>query len=122
MNETQTREQWLASLKVGDQVAIPRGMSGEYRVVYVAEVTKQHIILSTREKYRRTNGKAVGADKWSSDYIEEVTPAVLAANKRRKLESAVWSELVKLQNINVVHSLSNERLEELLAVLKKQGE
>lgn len=120
MNETQTCEEWLASLKPGDQVANQRGMSGEYRVLTVAQVTKQHVILNTFEKYRLTNGKAVGTDKWSSDYIEEVTPDVLAAIERRKLESAVWSELIKLQNINVVRGLSNERLEELLAALKRR--
>lgn len=122
MNETQTREEWLASLKPGDQVANQHGMSGDYSVYIVGQITKQHVILTTGAKYRLTNGRAVSADKWSSDYIEEVTPDVVAAIKRRNLESAVWSELIKLQNINVVRSLSNERLEGLLAVLEKQGE
>lgn len=117
MDTTQTHEEWLASLKAGDQVAIRAGMSRSYSLYSVAQRTKQHIILNTGTKYRVSDGRSLTSDK----SIEEVTPAVLAAIKRSNLENAVWSEIVKISNINVVCKMSDEALEEILAVLKKHG-
>lgn len=119
MNAT---DEWLANLKPGDQVAIHVGMSRNYHLLTVSQRTKLHIILSTGAKYRVASGRAVDAGKWGSSYIEEVTPQVIAAIKRQKLEDAVWSALVKLENVNVVRALSDARLEELLAVLTKHSE
>ena len=117
-----TREEWLARLKPGDQVAIQTGRSGDYNLYNVIERTRYHIVLSTGSKYKATNGRYINAGKWDSNSIEEVTPQILTAMKRRKLENDVWSAFCKLDNINVVRKLSNERLEELLAVLSKHSE
>lgn len=120
MNETQTREEWLASLKPGDQVATYYRYTG-YTLHEVAKRTPSgRIVLTTGKQYSKDGGE-MGGDKWSSDRLEEVTPQVLANIKHRQLVSAVSSEVAKL-NVNVVAKMDDARLEELLAVLKKQGE
>lgn len=119
MNETTTREAWLASLKAGDQVAMQHYTAG-YHLSTVKRVTPAgRIVLENGDQFS-PNGTEITSSKWGRWHLEEVTPEILASIKRERLVNEVYHELDKISNINVVRKLSNERLEELLAVLRKE--
>lgn len=115
MSTTQTHEEWLASLKACDQVAISHRYAG-YKLYEVAKRTPSGRIVLTNGNQYKPNGYKMGD---YSENLQEATPEVLASIQRDKLISAVYGELDKISNINVVKKMSNERLEELLAVLRK---
>lgn len=114
---TQTHEEWLASLKPGDEVAMHHYTAG-YQLERVKKVTSTgRITLENGDQYR-PDGTEITSSKWGKWHLAEPTPEVLAKIKRVDLISAVHNELERL-NINCLKLLSDERLEELLAVLRK---
>lgn len=113
------RQKWLDSLKSGDRVATYQHHVG-YSVFVVARRTPSgRILLSTGVQLNKNGEEISPASKWSRLHLEEVTSDVVATIRRDNLVSTVYGEMSKL-TINEVRKMSNERLEELLAVLRKE--
>lgn len=113
---TTTREEWLASLKAGDQVAIRSSFVG-YEVHDVAKRTPSgQIVLKDGTRFDKTGYEMRNIASWNKSVLYEVTPQVLSERERRRLRN----DIDRLLDGRVLDRLSNERLEELLAVLRKQ--
>ena len=69
-------ENWLTSLKVGDEVALYQGYAGRSRVDTVARITATQIILTGRVRIRRSTGRELGACGLSRATIRELTPSL----------------------------------------------
>ena len=82
---------WLASLKVGDEVAVRYGRwgAGHYTIYRIERVTSTQLV-STRQsfrpvevRFRKSDGRVIGDDGYNR--IEPVTNDVREANEREKL-------------------------------------
>lgn len=76
------------NLKVGDMVVETLGFSGE-RIGKVERITKTQVVLDTGGKYRRTNGRQVGADKWSNSHIVPASEADIIRVRMRNMRDAI---------------------------------
>lgn len=74
---------WLESLKEGDEVMIPGRYGAPPSFVKVTKITPTQIVIG-RDRYRRTNGRQVGRDAWSSTFIVEPTQE---GRERHEMES-----------------------------------
>jgi len=69
---------WLEELKPGDLVAIPISYSrGRHMVERVDRVTATQIIVGHR-KYRKSDGRPIPYDGWSSVSLCKATPEIVA--------------------------------------------
>lgn len=97
MRETVSRENWLKSLKVGDEVAVPIGFSGKRWNIYRLTHATANFVLISNTKFRRSDGWAVGRDTWSSNQIQPVTDEIRHAKERDALIMAltrvIWESL-----------------------------
>ena len=112
-------EEWLSLLKEGDQVAVS-GSGNVPRLAHVQSRTRTRISLDNGSVFNAKTGWKISSDHWAHESINPVTPAVMARIAREKLEDAVWSELTKIRNINVLRKLSDERLTAILAALQEK--
>ena len=96
---------WLASLKVGDQVAVRYGRwgSGAYTIFCIERVTSTQLV-STRQsfrpvevRFRKSDGRVIGEDGYNR--IEPVTSEVLEVNERDKLTT--WLTLLKANTLSL---------------------
>ena len=94
---------WLEQLKPGDAVIVDRGRQGQ-DIEHVSRLTATQIILRVGQgesRYRKKDGKSLGASTWSINYLCEPTDMALAfteqANRRRRLLAQMsqmdWSKL-----------------------------
>lgn len=96
---------WLASLKVGDQVAVRYGRwgAGSYTIFRIERVTSTQLV-STRQsfrpvevRFRKSDGRVIGDDGYNR--IEPVTKEVREANEREKLTT--WLTLLKANSLSL---------------------
>lgn len=122
--DTTTREEWLASLKPGDQVAIQRGVSGRGKYI-LATLVK--VPTSPRGRFITDNGTQFGPDgrewastsqEWTKDRLVEVTPELVEGIKKSDLVSSTLG-IMRGTGHAQLDALSIEALEEISAVLKK---
>lgn len=112
-------QQWLASLKEGDEVVVRS--YGNDCLDTIQKITPTRQFLLSHNKRFNSNGRKTTKEKWGGAWLAPVTDEVRAQLTREKIVSEVWSEICKL-NINDVRKLSDERLKEILAVLKQAPE
>lgn len=74
---------WLASLKVGDEVAV---YGWTPQVGRIEAVHKIHFVVN-KTKYRRDSGRSAGDDYYNRTHIEPVTPEFLHDIKVRRAKS-----------------------------------
>ena len=96
---------WLAALKAGDTVAIPYGFC-DHQLAKVTHTTTTQVHIGST-KYRRKDGRVIGGDCWSRNYIAEPTDEIIADIKERGLRR-------ELADIN----WKNQTADTLEAVLK----
>lgn len=103
----------LSDLAVGDEVAIQAGMSRDYSVYPIREISAKGIItISTGNKYRPDGTPLAKGEKWHRpNPIEPVTDEIRAAMRKKRLVSRMsglnynhWQamDLEKLEAINAV--------------------
>lgn len=113
------REEWLASLKARDQVVVTNGTVAMEDLGEVAKRTPSGQIVLTNGNRFDKHGHEIGAAGWNRLTLFEVTPEKREKIKHNTLANNVHTAISRLDNINRLRSLSNERLEELLATLNK---
>lgn len=109
------KDAWVATLKVGDKVAVRRRWDSEYDIYSVSAVTpsgRVRVPVSDSAFWEfNPNGWLRGADPWNQTCIEPVTEQVLTANRKAKLLHKVarvdWSR-VKLSVLEQVAALVAE--------------
>lgn len=96
--------EWLASLKVGDEVVI-RGRHDS--LSRVTRFTGTQIIAS-RCRFRKRDGRMVAADCWNSSSLVQPTPEIRnkirQVNLARKMGGVTWS-LMPLDVLTAVDNL-----------------
>ncbi len=83
-------EKTLSDLKSGDEVAIRAGMSRNYHLHTIKEVSRGIITLQNGKRYRASNGSSLTKEKGRysvHDRIELVTDQVRLANRKDELAS-----------------------------------
>jgi hypothetical protein len=107
------RAAWLATLNVGDRVAVNVGSFTPVWLFYTVErFTKLHVVLTSGGKCRRADGGIVGSNRYSR--IEPVTREILDAerDRRRRHEALSVVEAVRWREV------STETLEAVAVLLK----
>lgn len=90
---------WLQSLKPGDFV-IASGRHDHLRTV--ARITPTTIILNNETKFRRKDGKQIGADVWYPVWLDQPTDERVHAIKLAKLRQFLQSQNWRLCSDTVV--------------------
>jgi len=107
---------FLANLKVGDKVIVTERFDDAIRVI--TRLTKTQIIVGQSAKFWKKDGRLVGCNDWSSNYIEEVTE-----EKARVIHKKTVIKNIKYLASNVtLDLLSIDALESVLRVLRKAKE
>ena len=77
----------LADVKVGDEVALRQGISEDYHLLTVKEISRGIITLVNGNRYRISNGSPVAkGDRWyRPSSIEPVTDRIRQIRKRESL-------------------------------------
>lgn len=95
MTPTPTRN-WLMELKVGDYVAYPVGFADGLTTEKVSRVTATLIFVGNT-KYRRSDGRQVGASVWDRtgliELTEEVKEAIFRQRVIAKLQRLSWKDV-----------------------------
>lgn len=105
-------KEWLASLKVGDKVAI--SIRNGYRIGEVSRLTKTQIVLKDGNKFNRESGYLVGRNACNQPvYIQSITDEILKEWRRNWLLKEFYNYDIK--------QISNENLEKIVALLKELG-
>lgn len=106
------RQQWLASIKPGDEVYDGRG------IVKVARCTATQIIVTNgryETRYRRSDGDMVGRDQWATGCIQELTPTL-----RNKVEKAALLARFRQASSKVsVDTFTLDKLRRLVEMLEE---
>lgn len=105
-------KEWLANLKVGDEVVVDSSTSlcGGLSIVKVERLTKTLISVSDGRRYRRSDGIAPG-DGYSRSHIEEPTDEI--REKIRRQKSATWLSRVKWDQ------LPTQTLSQVIEIVQK---
>lgn len=109
---SQSDAEWLAGLKVGDEVAVPRRWDG-YSIYTVIHATPTQIHAGYG-KYRRKDGYEMGASRYGR--IEPVTDEIRADIRRREV-IGLFLEAAERKN---VQTLPTHRIEAALALLQPE--
>lgn len=111
--ETQTREEWLAGLKVGDEVALTDIFDGTVQIVPIKAETKTTWKVS-EGSFSKRNGRPTGLGPW--EQIAQASDAKRAAAYQHSLRL----ELQRLVDGNL-DTYSTATLEAAIAVLKGES-
>lgn len=108
------RDEWLTSLKGGDQVVVHRGVwAGPTIDAVKRRLSSGGFVLSNGDRYNKRGHDTDGR------HLEPVTPKILAEIEHRELVSEVNGLISRLNNVNVVKKLSNDVLRNIAVTLKK---
>ena len=87
------KDEWVATLRPGDRVAIRRKWEPTYDIYRVASVTPSGRVRVAPSESATwefgPDGWLRGADQWSHARIEPITQYVLDANRRAKLRERI---------------------------------
>jgi len=87
------KDEWVATLKPGDKVAVRSRWDGAYAIYSVASVTPSgRVRVALRDGVNwefNPDGWLRGADPWNLTRIEPVTQRVLDANRRIMLRGRI---------------------------------
>ena len=114
MNENEHND-WLASLKVGDEVVEYGGFTSKPMCVSKIERVTPTQLIVNRGRYYRKNGRLVGSDPYCPGHIGEATPKNReAVEKRLIVQRAIvfqWStlDMVELRALDAVMTSTKAR-------------
>lgn len=110
-----TNNEWLESLKPGDEVAVTnRGGDGYYGIYKVTRTTRTLIfvsVLGTEHAFKKLDGRERSI--WGEKYIEQVTPEIRERSRRMAL---IFIILCK-EN---VFRLPTDKLEKIYEIIKDE--
>jgi hypothetical protein len=111
-NEREQRQQWLNSLKVGDEVAVDQGkFSRKYAILTIEKITPtRRFRLSGVSEVFDNTGREMGAGAWGSDHMEPITDAI-------RESAARYAALEHIKKINF-SALSTQQLLDVLKVIQ----
>jgi hypothetical protein len=103
--------EWLASLKVGDEVAIqPGGWDQTQRISRVTRITKTQFVCGS-ERFRKSDGWAPGSG-WSRPNIvkptQEMRDKIEAARLRTKIKNAATDSTTTLATLRAMAAALKE--------------
>ncbi len=109
-------QKMLADVKVGDEVALRQGISEDYHLLTVKEISRGIITLMNGERYRVANGTPMAkGDRWyRPSSIEPVTDRIRQIRKKARLVSKLSA-----LNHNDWKGLDIETLEAIAAIIWK---
>jgi len=111
--EHKAHQEWLASLKVGDQVVTEYSRySGRFQILTIERFTQTQGVCQSGVRFRREDGRLVGTGYGS---ITPVTNEVLEANELSRLQE--W-----LLRISHHKEIRNHELAKLRAMKKTYDE
>jgi hypothetical protein len=88
-------EEWLASLKPGDEVFV-FSTGGSSYIAKVERLTSTQVMVGGR-RFNRKSGRSVGSTAWHHAYLQELTPELRRrreiAERRTTLRYADWQNL-----------------------------
>lgn len=102
--------EWLASLKPGDEVATPRRLGHRAAILLVDKVTPTQIVCGL-QRYRKDNGRVIGSESWSAHSIKPVTPELRQEVETQSLiadfSRRIW-ERVPLAKLRAIAAILSE--------------
>jgi len=101
-------KEWLESLKPGDHVAL-NGSCNSYLIRVVSRLTKTLIVLDNGYRIRRNSGRIAGSSIRNKSSITPVTDEI-----RSKIRAGNLKYKISMIDFK---SLSNEKLERILAIV-----
>jgi predicted RNA-binding protein with PUA-like domain len=111
---------WLAKLKVGDEVFVTRSYGQCPEVVVVSRITKAMIMTKYPQgnqyesRFRRDSGRSVGAGTWNSEYLIESNE-----DHHRVVRIAKLKELIRNLRASLVVPVDEAGMSLLAADLRK---
>lgn len=106
----------LADVKIGDEVALRHGISEDYQLLPVKEISRGIITLVNGNRYRVSNGSPLAkGDRWyRPGSIEPVTDRIRQIRKKASLVSKL-----NALNYNDWNKMGLETLEAIAALIWK---
>ena len=101
-------------LNVGDKVVID-GRYGHQTLTTVERLTKTQIITS-KGKFRRSDGFSVGGDLWARELLREATPERIARIHEKEMRAGIIYKITRLD----LHSLSTDKLQQIRDILDEE--
>lgn len=112
-----TDNQWLASLKVGDEVAICCDYGRRWIIRRVAKTTATQIVVDNYSRFRRTNGVLVGKqDSFNRQSLHQVTDQIRESIKTESYVNGIRRFAGKFRGMT--DSLPLEELQQIHVYLK----
>lgn len=111
----------LKDIKAGDKVIIYPTW-GDKHVGEVERVTKTQIIVKKEGKFRKSDGSAVGNDKWDRTFIQATTQEELDklyADRMKKKQVSYIQGIVRDRDFQFMPA---EVINDIYFILKKQEE
>ena len=111
---------WLAKLKVGDEIFVTRSYGQCPEVVVVSRITKAMIMTKYPQgnqyesRFRRDSGRSVGGGAWNSEYLIEPNE-----DHRRVVRIAKLKELIRNLRASLVVPVDEAGMSLLAADLRK---
>ena len=112
-----TRQEWLASLKVGDEVVVrQRSSFGEYRLCAVTSAPRTMVVVDNFSKFRRSDGTCTARSSFYRPTIEQPTQEIRVRIESGRLCDAI-EHSVRQRSVLMAMPLSTLRqIAELLGV------
>lgn len=102
----------LENVKEGDKVIFSNSWSASVEIVTKVTKTQIHTKYS---KYRKSDGRRIGAGSWDSDKILPYSEALANRINRNEIQMKMVNELKNYP----YHNLSYEKLEKIYNLLKE---
>ncbi len=111
----------LENVQVGDVLVIPGRNLAETRVVEVARLTKTQIILTSGQRFRKSDGDLVGrSSPWSHCCARVPRGGEIAEIRVARLKQKLTHEISGACQINRLRDRTLEQLQQIDAVMKSQ--
>jgi len=121
IKEMSDRFDWLAGLKVGDEVVVRNyRMGGDY-LESVAAATKTTVTLENGTKFRRKDGEKTPRDQWYNPDLIQPTPELRAKIALSGLRNRTIQRL-HAANLNAPAKWSAAKCEAVIAALDMPDE
>jgi hypothetical protein len=108
----------LENVQPGDTLII-HGLRTPRLFTTVNRLTKTQIVIDNGSKFRRSNGRLIGADIWSSSSVEVPKPGECDEIRQNQLQRRLVSWVDDACQINLLRGMSVEKLQQLTTVLEK---
>jgi hypothetical protein len=114
---TTEREQWLAGLKVGDEVVVRNYRTGGDYLRSVAAANKTTVALDNGTEFRREDGEKTPRDQWTNPDLIQPTPELRAKIALSDLRNRTIRRLDAAANANIPAKWPAAKCEAVIAAL-----